>query len=195
MNQETAIPKSSSTEKPLSRHFWFCLFVFLAAAIDLVTKWWVFHSLKFGEKVIIVSGVLDFIPTYNEGAVFGMGKGGRWIFIGASILAMVFIWQLYKTSRSEQKGFQFLLAMTFGGAIGNLYDRFVHEKVRDFIELPIQLAGIHLWPYIFNIADVVLVVGVVGLLVGWIFGIFELRTTCPIARPLVSDKQTINSSD
>jgi signal peptidase II len=56
------------------------------------------------------------------------------------------------------------LGLITAGALGNLYDRATHGQVRDFI-----LMLEHYWPYIFNIADVLLCIGVPLLMICWIF--------------------------
>jgi len=74
-----------------------------------------------------------------------------------------------------------------GGALGNLYDRILYGKVRDFIFLTLNISGKDIWPWIFNIADVALVVGVFGLLLGWQRRWFEIGGSLPVARPLSAE--------
>ena len=154
---------------------------------DLVTKWLAFFTIKPNTVVEAIPGWLIFRITFNEGAVFGLGKGGRWIFIVASILAVGFIIRLFAQSKPKQWILHLLLAMVLGGAIGNLYDRIVYQKVRDFLEIALTVKGVFIWPYIFNVADVILVVGIIGLTLGWITGKFDITAPCPMARPICSD--------
>jgi len=57
-------------------------------------------------------------------------------------------------------------ALFIGGAVGNLYDRFVFGYVRDFISLPF-------FPTIFNFADLSLTVGTIALVTAFIFGTYK----------------------
>jgi signal peptidase II len=170
--------------------FLFWLITLFIIAFDLISKWWAFNFIKEGEAVPVIPKFLYFQITKNIGAVFGMGKGMRWFFILASIFALVFVLQLFSKSRKNQHVFHFFLSLTLGGAIGNLYDRSLFGYVRDFIHLQILAGGKELWPWIFNIADVALVVGVSGLLLGWILGKFDMggETTRRVARPVPQDE-------
>ena len=59
----------------------------------------------------------------------------------------------------------FFYAIIFGGALGNLYDRIFFNSVPDFIDLHIN--NFH-W-FIFNIADIFITIGVIGLICSEIF--------------------------
>ena len=60
---------------------------------------------------------------------------------------------------------QFSLALILGGALGNLYDRMMFEAVRDLFRM---LPTTPLWPWIFNLADAALMIGVgLWLLSSW----------------------------
>jgi len=64
--------------------------------------------------------------------------------------------QPVRKARPEQKVLHWALALVAGGAVGNLIDRIYFGVVTDFI---LWRYEIHEWP-VFNVADVVLVVGV-----------------------------------
>lgn len=121
--------------------------------------------------------VLDFRLVLNSGAVFGVGAHQRWFFVGFSVLAVgvavwIFGWRTDARSRMLHVGIALILA----GAIGNLWDRLMFGRVRDFLhmlpgwELPLGLAwpggSAEVWPWIFNVADVMLLVGMGIVLVG-----------------------------
>ncbi|MFA5865571.1 MAG: signal peptidase II [Phycisphaerae bacterium] len=172
-----------------SAQAFFWITAIIAAGLDLASKEWAFHVLKLSEKMEVIHNLLYFEITMNPGAVFGIGAGKRWLFIGASLLAIIFILQLFFQSRARQRGFQFLLALVMGGAIGNLYDRVLFGMVRDFIHFSITIGGRELWPWVFNVADAALVAGVAGLLFGWLLGRFEIGGSCPVARPLMEENE------
>ena len=54
----------------------------------------------------------------------------------------------------------YFYSIIFGGAIGNLFDRFYYSAVPDFIDLHIN--NLH-W-FIFNIADIFVSIGVICLI-------------------------------
>ena len=56
------------------------------------------------------------------------------------------------------------LGLIIGGAIGNAVDRLVHGAVMDFVLFHITAAAWSFQWYVFNLADVAIVAGVVGLL-------------------------------
>jgi signal peptidase II len=65
------------------------------------------------------------------------------------------------------------LGLILGGTLGNLFDRICFGHVRDFILFTgrAQIGGFQLaWPYVFNLADVFLVIGVVGAIIAWLAG-------------------------
>jgi len=117
------------------------------------------------DSVIVIPRLLNMQLTTNSGAVFGLGKGGRWIFIIVSVVAGVIIIRLFCKSSSGSLWFHIALSLILGGALGNLYDRCVYHVVRDML---FMFPGTGLWPWIFNLADVALVVGVcLILLITW----------------------------
>ena len=56
------------------------------------------------------------------------------------------------------------LGLIIGGAIGNAIDRFAYGAVVDFALFHIEIAGKTYNWYVFNLADVAIVAGVIGLL-------------------------------
>lgn len=109
----------------------------------------------------LVPGVLSLKLTTNPGAVFGLGKGNRWFFVVVSVLAIGLISYLFLRSPARSTLLHLALALILAGALGNLYDRWFYGVVRDMLWL---FPGTGLWPWIFNLADVSLVIGV-GLII------------------------------
>ena len=141
------------------------LFLSVAGLIligDLLTKWAAFTYLGSDPHVVlrIIPGILNFRLSLNQGAVFGLGQGLRWVFVAFTLAASVGIvwgqWTYGRSSRLLTLG----LGLLLGGALGNLYDRVLLASVRDFIDV---YAGRHHWPT-FNLADAAICVGC-GLIV------------------------------
>jgi lipoprotein signal peptidase len=137
----------------------------------------------------VIPHILGFTTIINHGAVFGIGQGMVAFFLLFSILAMAMILWAFLTSRRDQWLVQIALGMITAGALGNLYDRAIHGGVRDMLQFlcfrfrPIHLFGfqfpsgpifpdgtIDWYPYIFNVADVMLCVGVPLLMLCWLVG-------------------------
>jgi signal peptidase II len=114
------------------------------------------------QSVHFIPGWLHFDVTANPGAVFGIGAGQRVLFITVSLAAIVFIFYLFATS-GRQRGYQIILGMLLAGVLGNLYDRLVFGYVRDMIHALPRWPGV--FPWIFNVADSLLCVGVFLMIV------------------------------
>lgn len=127
------------------------------------------------DPTVVIPNGLNLQLTLNTGAVFGTGQGGRPIFIIVSLIAVVVIVFLIYRSPPNALMYHLALAMILGGALGNLYDRVRFAAVRDMlhilpgVKLPFGLSypggADEVWPWIFNPADVALVVGVLLVLV------------------------------
>ncbi|MEE9404600.1 MAG: signal peptidase II [Algisphaera sp.] len=122
------------------------------------------------DAKVVMPKVLNLRLTANTGAVFGLGKGQRWVFIVVSAVATGAIGLLFYRSPRTFWVLHVALALILAGALGNLYDRWHYAAVRDMLHM---LPGVHLpfgfswpggltevWPWIFNIADVALMWGV-----------------------------------
>jgi signal peptidase II len=126
-------------------------------------------SLLDRRSVVFIPGWLQFDVTANIGAVFGIGQGQRTLFVLVSIAAVLFIFYLFATS-DRQRFYQVVLGMLLAGVLGNLYDRVQYGYVRDMIHaLPDKsIFGRPAFPWIFNVADSLLCVGV-GLMIIYSF--------------------------
>ncbi|WP_231711386.1 signal peptidase II [Xanthobacter dioxanivorans] len=107
-----------------------------------------------------VTPFLDFVALWNYGISYGLfpqGETGRWVLVAIKVVAALLfsVWLTRARGRLEALA----LGMLIGGAIGNAVDRVVYGAVFDFISLH---AFGYRW-YVFNVADVAVVVGV-GLL-------------------------------
>lgn len=163
-------------------------------AADLITKHIAFDRLVLAQighppqRVLIESRTVEVIPgwlhlhaTANQGAVFGLGQGRRWFFVVVAVLAIGFLGYLFATTRDNQWGAHLVLAMFLAGVLGNMHDRLTLGFVRDMIfglpgftwpgtwQLPIlnypAADDRHVFPWIFNLADSYLCVGVAIVLI------------------------------
>ena len=134
--------------------------------VDQAYKLWMLGSFAIEEKGRVpLTGFLDLILVWNRGVSYGLlaqeGDLGRWVLIGFGLLgAGVFGWWLWHSQRLLTS---LALGLVVGGAISNVIDRLVHGAVADFFLLHL---GSFEW-YVFNLADVWIVAGVVGLVLAW----------------------------
>lgn len=145
----------------------FLLFSAVALAgtlLDLLTKYRVFERLPGpGDAVAVWGSLLRFVHSENPGIVFGLfpGRGGD-LFLVVSVVALPLL--LVLASRTGRLWPLAGLAAVTAGTTGNLYDRILFSRVRDFIEFDLGFWPFHPWP-IFNVADSFICVGVAILLI------------------------------
>ena len=121
------------------------------------------------RETTVIPKVLALRLTLNQGAVFGLGQGGRWIFVGFTAIALIVLFTMFLRTPARAVFTQLVFAAIVAGALGNLYDRLAFGGVRDMFHM---LPGVPLpfgwkwgngttdiYPWIFNAADVFLVVG------------------------------------
>lgn len=145
----------------------------LVIAIDQATKYWAtqafnvpFNVCKINPHIGLereMSPIVDLALLCNQGVSFGfLGGGtslGRWLLTAFAIIMSAVL--LYALTNTKDKLSRISLGLIIGGALGNVIDRALFGAVTDFISVK-EL--IPLFPFIFNIADSAITVGVVGLL-------------------------------
>jgi signal peptidase II len=123
-------------------------------------------------EIVVIPKVLSLTLVLNPGAVFGAGAGGRGFFIVFTVGAMALATLMFAlwTSRRDHAAHAGI-AMIIAGGLGNMYDRVFYGCVRDFIHPlpgvrwpfgwdPLRNGG-ELWPYVSNVADKLLILGVI----------------------------------
>ncbi|TCT06005.1 signal peptidase II [Aquabacter spiritensis] len=143
------------------------LVAFLVLILDQGSKTAVLSwSDNWTQPTYRVTPFLDFVYLWNTGISYGLfpqGDAGRWVLLIIKLAAaLLFAAWLARTDRRLEA---LALGLLIGGAIGNAVDRLVYGAVFDFISF--HAFGYH-W-YVFNIADVAVVVGVVLLLYDALF--------------------------
>ncbi|HVX85382.1 MAG TPA: signal peptidase II [Phycisphaerae bacterium] len=113
----------------------------------------------------LIPHVLGLHTTINHGAVFGIWQGMVFYFLLFSIAAMAVILWVFAGSKKDQWVVHIALGLITAGALGNLYDRAAFNGVRDMFQF-----YVHWYPYIFNVADVLLCIGVPLLMLRWSLG-------------------------
>lgn len=142
-----------------TNHLIFWLVSLAGFLFDQITKVLVFKHLHQGQTREILSGVFRLRPWTQTGMAWGLFGGHNLaltIVSAAAIITVIAIFLLYALRLDGQT--TFALALITGGASGNLCDRLLVGRVRDFLDFYLIR-----WP-IFNIADVLICVGA-GLMI------------------------------
>ena len=141
---------SQRTGLPLA--FGLALAVFL---VDQGAKTVVERSMRIGESIELIPGLLSLTHIRNDGGAFGILGGSQAVLlVGSAVAVGVVLWMLLagEPSATATVGCGLIL----GGAAGNLLDRLSNGEVTDYVHFSF-------W-YIFNAADAAITVGVALLL-------------------------------
>jgi signal peptidase II len=141
----------------------------LTVLADQASKLWLLFAFDIGAKgTVTVTPFFDLVLVWNKGISYGLltqdsglGRLGLIAFACAATIALI-MWLARVTSPLTAAA----IGLIIGGAIGNAIDRVAYGAVADFFAF--HAFGFE-W-YIFNIADVAIVAGVIGLLYDSLFG-------------------------
>ncbi|MEZ4701705.1 MAG: signal peptidase II [Rhodothermales bacterium] len=155
--------------------------------VDQITKQVVLHNMYVGESIPLLGDWLKFTFTENPGMAFGItfGPRGMVTFLSMAATGLIFLY-LYRVRKLYQP-YRMSIAFILGGALGNIIDRVFYGvlfsdaplfagKVVDFIHVNLWRGYLpESWPIvggkytalfpIWNVADMAIVVGVLGILV------------------------------
>ena len=144
--------------------FWTGLIVFV---LDQLSKYYVVHMLDLDRvrAIDVFPPFLNLRMAWNYGINFGLFSGEnpatKWILIVlALIISAVVLWW----SKREDGGIWQKIAagLLVGGALGNVIDRLIYGAVVDFLNM--SCCGFDN-PYAFNIADIAVFAGAIGLII------------------------------
>jgi signal peptidase II len=143
-------------------------------ALDQASKFWLLHVFDIAHRgTVAVTPFFDLVLAWNIGISFGwfqndnpVAQTGLMLVKALAVIALA-IWM----SRSRTWLATISLGMIIGGAIGNAIDRFVYGAVVDFALFHVQIAGNTFNWYVFNLADVAIVAGVMALLYDSLIGV------------------------
>src|SRR5215211_7750431 len=99
-------------------------------SLDQGIKSLVEESMRVGQSISLVPGLLDITYIKNDGGAFGILGGSRLILLAGSAVAVV-LWMLLsgRPTRLATVGCGLIL----GGAAGNLLDRLASGEVTDYV--------------------------------------------------------------
>jgi signal peptidase II len=109
---------------------------------------------------------IDIVLARNTGISYGLfqtqSPAGQWVLLGFKAAALVLLW--FWLAHAKDRLTALSLGLIIGGAIGNAIDRLAYGWVADFVFFHISTPNWRFNWYVFNLADVVIVAGVIGLL-------------------------------
>src|SRR5215469_709032 len=138
--------------------------------IDRLTKMYIRSSFSAWDITPVIPRFFNIVHTENPGAAFGMlsDSTGLWrqlFLIAISVLVMavigVMLWAPQRSGLHESTLLRVGLALVFGGALGNVWDRLFGGTVTDFLQF---LFGSYEFPA-FNAADSAITIGAALLVI------------------------------
>tara|TARA_B100000029_G_C17121714_1_gene795340 strand:- start:20 stop:490 length:471 start_codon:yes stop_codon:yes gene_type:complete len=131
--------------------------------IDRIIKMYLINLQSIGTEIdFYIFPFLNFYLVWNTGIGFGLASFDANIFyhILTAIIIIINFLLIYFLIKS--KGINvYLISITIGGSLGNLFDRIYYRAVPDFIDF--HLGDFH-W-FVFNIADIFITIGIIGLII------------------------------
>ena len=133
-----------------------------AVVLDQASKFWILNVFDLPLKGSVpVAGPFHLTMVWNRGVSFGLLRAdvdtARWALAAFSIIVSIFlaVW----ARKSTRKLTAVALGLVMGGAIGNVIDRIRFGAVADFLDFSRLY-----FPWIFNVADAAITIGIVILL-------------------------------
>ncbi len=146
----------------------------LVLVVDQLHKWWmlkvyrieaVLEAFRAQQKTSVsVAPFLDLTYVVNSGVSYGLfpmnSREGQWFLVAFAVLAALgmAVWLARGVTSTLVAA---SLGLIIGGALSNAIDRLYLGGVADFFQP--HAFGFY-WRWVFNIADMAIVAGVIGLL-------------------------------
>ena len=150
--------------KFLSKNFYISFsIVSLIYFLDRLSKIYVIQLDKNNLGLdIFNSAYLNIVLIWNKGIAFGLlSFNESYLYNIISLIIAIIIIVLVIMSLKSQGFRRYSLLTIVGGALGNLHDRIFFNAVPDFIDF--HIGNFH-W-FIFNVSDIFITFGVVGMIV------------------------------
>ncbi len=138
----------------------------IACLVDQASKLYLLNVVDLANHPLRLGPFFDFVLTRNTGISYGLfqtqGALGQWELLGFKALAVILLWLWL--ARCKDRLTALSLGLIIGGAVGNAIDRLAYGWVADFVLFHVSSGTWRFNWYVFNLADVAIVAGVVGLL-------------------------------
>ena len=142
-------------------------FAALTCLVDQASKFWLLFAFDLERRGhFALTRFVDLVVTWNTGISYGLfaqqGPIAEWALFAFKVAAVVFLWVWLARATSRVTAVS--LGLIIGGAVGNAIDRLHWPGVMDFLLFHIETQSFEFRWYVFNLADVAIVAGVVVLL-------------------------------
>ena len=150
----------------------------IAAVITLIadqaSKFWLVHVFDLAHRdPVRLTPFFDLVLAWNIGISFGWFQNDSALaqFALMAVKAVAVIALAIWMARSRTLLATIALGMIIGGAVGNAIDRIAYGAVVDFALFHLQIGEKTFNWYVFNLADVAIVAGVIALLYDSLLGV------------------------
>ncbi|MBM6828244.1 signal peptidase II [Anaerotignum lactatifermentans] len=126
--------------------------------LDAVTKYLAAKKLPLGGRKEIVKNRFYLRHIKNAGMAYNLGEEHpKGVLAATGAMISYGFWKLFRLKREKDPA-ALWMAVLLGGALGNFLERLCFGRVTDFLYVKIKKAPI------FNIADVAIALGALGIL-------------------------------
>ena len=141
-------------------NFYYLIILLLIFFFDRVSKLKIINN--FNDNTYFINDYLNLDLIWNVGIGFGFFATDSTLFynlitIFIGIIILILAYAFVKSKKIDKLVYSIII----GGALGNFYDRLAYKAVPDFIDL--HYNNFH-W-FVFNVADIFITIGIVGLLI------------------------------
>ena len=139
------------------KNIFYLVLLILLIIIDQISKFFIVNYLN--DSFILIKNFLSFSFIKNTGAAFGMFSGSTFKIIMITLLLIIYLF--YDMHKNFDKKLNVIFnILILSGAIGNLIDRVFRGYVVDFVSFILFNRQMP----VFNIADIFITFGVIGLI-------------------------------
>jgi signal peptidase II len=142
--------------------------------LDQASKLWLLYVFDIGRRgTVQVTPFFDLVLQLNIGISFGwLQNDSQFVQVALMVVKALAVLALAVwMARSKTTMAIIALGLIIGGAIGNTIDRLAYGAVVDFALFHVQIGGNPFYWYVFNLADVAIVAGVIALLYDSFIGV------------------------
>ncbi|MCI8285527.1 MAG: signal peptidase II [Firmicutes bacterium] len=137
----------------------YLVIIAVIVAIDQALKFLVVNNLGMAAEIPVINDFFYINCIENHGIAMGMlANRQSFVIIFTGIMMLAILIYIFINRKKEKKWMLVILSVIVGGGIGNIIDRIRLNYVIDYIDFRI-------WPYIFNFADICVVLGCFALFI------------------------------
>ncbi|NBO62682.1 MAG: signal peptidase II [Proteobacteria bacterium] len=140
------------------------VFILILFSVDRISKILILKNFSNNSlSEIYFNSFLNFSLVWNSGIGFGILQIEPNIFysIISIIITIINLILIYWMLTSPNYLESIFISIILGGSLGNLFDRYYYSSVPDFIDFHYE--SFH-W-FTFNIADIFITIGIIGLII------------------------------